>query len=273
MALIKCEECCKEISNKAKACIHCGCPISSNDSKNGENINDNKEFVFKQSISEFFDENSRKLSIEFDAVVSNKPKESTQNKIYIKELDRHVEILVPNNIKENEKIWKKIDGDPKCELIVFTVKSISKDSNIKSIVPQKIPKKKVKENKTIKDVIKNYNPNFLVRFLAGPGATKIIALFISSAIIMHFRIDDITVTSVFVIFVLPLILLRSFYPFFNVKRYIKKNHIDDAIKNDPDCINIAILTYNLMPCNKMLWYLKKLNLEAGLEIERQLEKK
>lgn len=27
MALIKCPECGKEISNKAKACIHCGCPL------------------------------------------------------------------------------------------------------------------------------------------------------------------------------------------------------------------------------------------------------
>lgn len=27
MALIKCEDCGKDVSNKAKACIHCGCPI------------------------------------------------------------------------------------------------------------------------------------------------------------------------------------------------------------------------------------------------------
>lgn len=29
MALIKCEECGREISDKAKICIHCGCPIES----------------------------------------------------------------------------------------------------------------------------------------------------------------------------------------------------------------------------------------------------
>lgn len=28
MALIKCEDCGKEISDKSKACIHCGCPIN-----------------------------------------------------------------------------------------------------------------------------------------------------------------------------------------------------------------------------------------------------
>lgn len=30
MSLIKCTECGKEISDKAKVCIHCGCPIDSN---------------------------------------------------------------------------------------------------------------------------------------------------------------------------------------------------------------------------------------------------
>ena len=27
MALIKCPECKKEISDKSKTCIHCGCPV------------------------------------------------------------------------------------------------------------------------------------------------------------------------------------------------------------------------------------------------------
>ena len=29
MALIKCKECGKEISDKATNCIHCGCPVNS----------------------------------------------------------------------------------------------------------------------------------------------------------------------------------------------------------------------------------------------------
>ena len=28
MALIKCSECSKEISDKAETCVHCGCPLS-----------------------------------------------------------------------------------------------------------------------------------------------------------------------------------------------------------------------------------------------------
>ena len=42
MALIKCPDCGKEVSDKAQACIHCGCPIASNDvvveAKNGYQV-------------------------------------------------------------------------------------------------------------------------------------------------------------------------------------------------------------------------------------------
>ena len=43
MALIKCEDCRKEISDKASACIHCGCPIILKRKCNecGKEINDN----------------------------------------------------------------------------------------------------------------------------------------------------------------------------------------------------------------------------------------
>jgi len=37
MALIKCEECGKDISDKAFTCPNCGCPISSNYSVKEEN--------------------------------------------------------------------------------------------------------------------------------------------------------------------------------------------------------------------------------------------
>ena len=41
MALIKCNECGKEISDKAKSCIHCGCPIEpliNNEKQNNDSI-------------------------------------------------------------------------------------------------------------------------------------------------------------------------------------------------------------------------------------------
>ena len=67
--------------------------------------------------------------------------------------------------------------------------------------------------------------------------------------------------------------MKIICPFLDVKKYIKKNHIDDAIKNDPDYLNLAILTYNLMPCKRMLRYIKTINAEAGAKIERQLNTK
>lgn len=36
MALIKCEDCGKEISDKSDKCIHCGCPISNKVNSNGK---------------------------------------------------------------------------------------------------------------------------------------------------------------------------------------------------------------------------------------------
>ena len=38
MALIKCPECGKEISDRAQACIHCGCPLATNESICGKII-------------------------------------------------------------------------------------------------------------------------------------------------------------------------------------------------------------------------------------------
>ena len=43
MALIKCEECGKEISSKAKTCIYCGCPV--------EEIKEEKEVIVKKETN------------------------------------------------------------------------------------------------------------------------------------------------------------------------------------------------------------------------------
>lgn len=59
MALIKCSECGKEISDKAKACIHCGCPIDNKNRK--ENIsyvskdNNKQRNCFQKALIDFKD--------------------------------------------------------------------------------------------------------------------------------------------------------------------------------------------------------------------------
>lgn len=45
MALIKCPECGKEVSNKAKACIHCGYPLEDDSLINSEIENTNNHIV------------------------------------------------------------------------------------------------------------------------------------------------------------------------------------------------------------------------------------
>ena len=43
MALIKCKECGKEISDKAEYCVHCGCPIEMSKEVTTEKEEKNKE--------------------------------------------------------------------------------------------------------------------------------------------------------------------------------------------------------------------------------------
>lgn len=48
MALIKCKECGKEISDKAKRCIHCGCPIEYNEESTNKNTTKEEIKVVKE---------------------------------------------------------------------------------------------------------------------------------------------------------------------------------------------------------------------------------
>lgn len=57
MAIIKCKECGKEVSDKAKVCIHCGCPIK----KIEENSNQTNDMV--EEVIEKIEENKKKVII------------------------------------------------------------------------------------------------------------------------------------------------------------------------------------------------------------------
>lgn len=80
MALIKCKECGKEISDKTKTCIHCGCPV--NEVKNDTgiiNINypktygmliPNIEVYFKDSLMATVEnESSTEICIDEDGIL------------------------------------------------------------------------------------------------------------------------------------------------------------------------------------------------------------
>lgn len=286
MALIKCEECGKEISNRAKACIHCGCPIEvieeiKNEKKekvekkekieNKTTKKTTKKETVNSGLSEKYDKNKHKLIVEFDAIVSDKKKESTINTVSVKELGKTIEFCVPNDIKVKEEIWKKID-DEKCSIVVFVVKSVTVDPNAQSIVVEKEKNKLKKENNTVQDYIKNYRPNAFIRFFDGAGSSKVISIFVVAGIFCYYEVKEVVVLITFLVMCLPLLLLGQICPFLSVIRYIKKHHIDTEIKNGVDRNEIAVLTYRLLPTRKMLWYIKHINKEVGLELERKVRK-
>ena len=49
MALIKCEECNKEISSRAISCPHCGCPVSKNESTKNEKQKESFSLVYNEN--------------------------------------------------------------------------------------------------------------------------------------------------------------------------------------------------------------------------------
>ena len=62
MALIKCIECGKEFSDKASACIHCGCPIEyQNEKKSTKQEKKEKENVIIKSWEELTQDEKRRV--------------------------------------------------------------------------------------------------------------------------------------------------------------------------------------------------------------------
>ena len=107
MALIKCAECGREISDKAAACVHCGCPISASVQANTSNT-------------------PRVLSMDFDAVLYGADSESTSQKVYVKELGRDVEFPIRNNTQVGETIKITLQEGSKFDYILFTAASVYK---------------------------------------------------------------------------------------------------------------------------------------------------
>ena len=110
MALIKCAECGKEISDKAAACVHCGCPISVSTQANSANTGNAP----------------RVLSMDFDAVLYGADNESTPQKVYVKELGRDVEFTIKNSTQVGDTIQTNLTAGSKYNHILFTAVSVYK---------------------------------------------------------------------------------------------------------------------------------------------------
>lgn len=261
MALIKCSECGKEISDKAAACVHCGCPVSVSDPKSSEPIDFQKTFgkIFNDS-SRFVKE--RGITVDFNATVNDTENESTPHSIFIKELGRTIEFSVPNNIKVGQAIRKKLNDDSTYSFVRFNVVSVSKTSAV--------------SNTKAVETIKSYRPNWFVQFLRSGRFYSAMIIFIG-VVVAFLNQGNPYMAFVAVLgmapFWLPLLIAYFKYPLYHLKKYIQKNGVEDAIRNDTGYMNVAISTYNALPGKKTLAYIKSLNVNAAQKIEQQLAAK
>ena len=277
MALIKCSECGREISDKAAACIHCGCPVSEsktttfggfkviNSGSNGKDAN--------QIIDELFSNNSsvqftkvNPLKVEFHAVLSGAENERSRQSVYVKELGRNVEFTVPNTIKIGQSIRVQIQTE-QYSCILFMVASIEKKE------VNQVASTNISSNQEAITLLKNYKPNILVRFFKSGFIGKMIGMTITFVAIGRFGDVDPEAIVLLVGIGMFLLWLAGLYPLAHIKSYCKKHHIDDAIRKDTGYMNVAINAFNALPTKKMLAYIKKLNPSAAQEIERQLATK
>ena len=99
MALIKCSECGREISDKAAACIHCGCPISA--AKPAQNGNINLEETFGTYFGGFKVKPAA-IQVDLNVRVFGEENGTTVSTVYVKELNENVTFNIPNNIQPGQ---------------------------------------------------------------------------------------------------------------------------------------------------------------------------
>ena len=271
MALIKCSECGREISDKATACIHCGCPISA--SKTTTFAGHKVVQTGDKTLNEFFGDNpsiqfsgNKKYIVDFHAVLSGVENERSPQSVYVQELGRNVKFAVPNTIKVGQSVLIQL-YEEKCS-VQFRVESISRAQESK----QDTPINTVSSQEAI-SLLKNYKPNLLVRFFKTGFIKKCIGMTIAFVAAGRFGDVDIDAVVLFVCIGMLLLWLGSLLPLAHIKGYCKKHHIDDAIRKDTGYMNVAINAFNVLPTKKMIAYIKGLNPAAAQEIERQLAAK
>ena len=116
MALIKCADCGKEISDKAKACIHCGCPVD---------VSAQKAADPQKSAGEQNGNGSHGLSVPFHAVLQNTESGRSMQKVFVKELSRNVEFAIDNHTKVGESIRVNLRENNAFSHIIFTAVSVT----------------------------------------------------------------------------------------------------------------------------------------------------
>ena len=257
MALIRCSECGKEISDKASVCVDCGCPVS-------VSLNTPITSVDKPVY----------LSVNFNATLADAVNDKTLQSVYVNELKRNVDFYIDNDTVVGDTLKITLQKNSRYEYILFNAVSVTKTQNANSVTLYS----KSQSNQEVIKTIKNYEHNFFAKFLLSLGFTSIMVVIafgiIKIASESNYDPDMITVAVMSTSFIwFPCLLGRIFYPMHHIKKYFKKHNIEDAIRSDGGSINVAISAYNTMPSKKMLRYIRRLNANAAQKIEMQLSKR
>jgi len=107
MALIKCAECGKEISDKATACIHCGCPIAFSVQKT--NTVDSQKNTANVDVNDFVNQlfgtrNQNVPTVTIAAKLVGPQTATTTESVYVPEFNRTVKVGIPNSIAEGQSL-------------------------------------------------------------------------------------------------------------------------------------------------------------------------
>lgn len=259
MALIKCPECGREISDKAAACIHCGCPVSA---------------------AQMTPARPLELYVDYHAVLSGAADGETPQRVYVQELGRYVMFPVSNRIQAGNSI--RVDlANPAGGRVHFTATSVAWQNAPAqpsaqaqpSVQAQPAPAAPVQSDyETMKPILKRYKPNGFSQFFYSRRFFTLVFLFVGGIVTSAEGGMDMLMPALilFGFFLLLLIIGRTCYPIHHFKKYCKTYGIDDAIQRDTGHMNVAICAYNAFPRKKTIAYIRKLNPKAAALIERQL---
>ena len=245
MALIRCSECGKEISDKASACVNCGCPVTT---------------TLKPTY----------ITVNFNAVLTGADNEKTFQNVYVNELGRNVGFYLDNDTVEGDIIKITLQENSAYEYIHFKAVSVTKTQK-----PAPVSYSSTSEGTKAIEILDRYKRNWIVRFFCEKGFVSIMCVIIFAVIEIAIQYNgDIEMISYIIastaIIWVPCVLGRIFYPLHHAKKYIRKYCLENAIRNDSGYMNVAISAYNIYASNGMLKYIRSLNPAAAQRIEKQI---
>lgn len=297
MALIKCSECGKEISDKAAVCVHCGCPVSASKS----NFESQE---FQQFFGQAFNRNATQplsvhtqptgdIVVAFSALLVGSESGSTTHRVFVPELGQDVKFNVPNNVRTGQSIFLPGQGTVgqtgqrgNLYFRVETIQRFGADGAYKPAqqttpVQQAAPVRQAVSAQPAPPVqsftpvenlvaaLKAYKYNGFSRFcgrIAGVLIFGLIALFTQDAM-------EEAIIAGLVLFVPAIVFLLVWghiHPKRHLKKYCRKHGVDVAVQLDSGNMPVCIKLYNAYPSKNMVALIKKWNPAAGEKIERAL---